>query len=141
MIPFAAYLRNLRHRHGLHQDELAKLVGHEQGYISALELGTKGPPPAQFFERLISALHLDQQQKEELDEIRRQSQRHFSLSPDAPAEIYRMCNDLWAQIDRMHPAQIRMIQEVIHMPAALSERYMPEPGRLRRRTRRMEAEM
>ena len=45
-------------RHGIRQTELAELIGYEQTYISALEVGKKGPSTPEFVERLISALML-----------------------------------------------------------------------------------
>ncbi|WP_310317448.1 helix-turn-helix domain-containing protein [Paraburkholderia terricola] len=49
--PFAVFLRGLRLRSALSQTDLAKKLGYEQAYVSALELGTK-PPSTEFLERL-----------------------------------------------------------------------------------------
>lgn len=135
MIPFASYLRALRQRHGLRQDEFAALLGYEQSYISALEIGTRGPPPEEFFRKLVLALSLDQLEEEELGEVRRQSQRRFTLPHEASAEIFIMFNDLWENLDRIHPAQVRMIQEILRMPAVMAERSKAEPARIRRKAK------
>lgn len=45
--PFATFLRTLRVRSGMRQHELAKQLGYEQAYVSALELGNK-PPSEEF---------------------------------------------------------------------------------------------
>ena len=58
MSPFSESLHSIRVRHGLRQVELAKLVGYEQSYISALEVGLKGPPTDEFVERLTAAIPL-----------------------------------------------------------------------------------
>ena len=45
-------------RHGMRQGDLAEAMGYEQTYISALEIGSKGPPTDEFIERAIKALQL-----------------------------------------------------------------------------------
>jgi predicted transcriptional regulator len=44
MSPFSHFLHELRLQHQIRQSELAELLGYEQSYISALEVGIKGPP-------------------------------------------------------------------------------------------------
>lgn len=58
MSPFAHLLHNLQMRHNIRQSELAERLGYEQSYISALEIGLKGPPGPDFVDRLIAALEL-----------------------------------------------------------------------------------
>lgn len=58
MSPFSHFLHELRLRHQIRQSELAELLGYEQSYISALEIGAKGPLTEEFVERLIVALSL-----------------------------------------------------------------------------------
>lgn len=50
MSPFSHFLHELRLRHQIRQAELAELLGYEQSYISALEIGAKGPPTEEFVE-------------------------------------------------------------------------------------------
>ena len=50
MSPFSHFLHELRLRHQIRQSELAELLGYEQSYISALEIGAKGPPTEEFVE-------------------------------------------------------------------------------------------
>lgn len=45
MSPFAMTLRELRATKRLCQAEAAELLGYEQTYISALDVGIKEPPP------------------------------------------------------------------------------------------------
>lgn len=66
MSPFSVYLSELRIRHGLRQTKLAALLGYEQGYISALELGTKGPSNEEFLARLVQVFKLTDQEQAEL---------------------------------------------------------------------------
>jgi transcriptional regulator with XRE-family HTH domain len=49
-------------RHGIRQAELAEALGYEQSYISALEVGLKGPPTEVFVERLIQVLQIPVEQ-------------------------------------------------------------------------------
>ena len=56
MSPFSHFLHELRLRLEIRQADLAKLVGYEQSYISALEVGLKGPPTQEFITRLIQAV-------------------------------------------------------------------------------------
>lgn len=58
MSPFSHFLHELRLQHQIRQSELAELLGYEQSYISALEVGIKGPPTEEFVEKLITALDL-----------------------------------------------------------------------------------
>jgi predicted transcriptional regulator len=44
MSPFASALHSIRMQHGICQTVLADMIGYEQTYISALEVGKKGPP-------------------------------------------------------------------------------------------------
>ena len=54
MSPFSQLLAETRRRHGLRQIDLAELLGYEQTYLSALEVGAKGPPTA-VMDRMLEA--------------------------------------------------------------------------------------
>lgn len=64
MNPFACLLHTIRMQRGIRQTELSDLIGYEQTYISALEIGKKGPPTPEFVERLITALDLKGEERE-----------------------------------------------------------------------------
>jgi transcriptional regulator with XRE-family HTH domain len=66
MSPFSHFLHDLRMRLEIRQAELAELVGYEQSYISALEVGLKGPPTQEFIARLIHALSLSPAEQQHL---------------------------------------------------------------------------
>lgn len=53
-------------RHGMRQGDLAEAMGYEQTYISALEIGSKGPPTDEFIERAIKALQLGDAEQADL---------------------------------------------------------------------------
>lgn len=56
MSPFTRQLSELRMRHGIRQNELAELIGYDQTYISALEVGLKEPPTPEFVDKLVTTL-------------------------------------------------------------------------------------
>ncbi len=66
MNPFACLLHTIRMQRGIRQTELSDLIGYEQTYISALEIGKKGPPTPEFVEKLIPALDLKGEEREHL---------------------------------------------------------------------------
>lgn len=139
MSPFSESLHSLRVRHGLRQVELAKLIGYEQSYISALEVGLKGPPTDEFLERVSVALALSEAEQDGLRAAALASQRKLAIEPDAPADIYWLLRDLRDEIEHLTPAQVRMIREVLALRGTLHETREPA-RRLKRRTD-MEAPM
>jgi transcriptional regulator with XRE-family HTH domain len=139
MSPFSQLLHDLRVRHGLRQAELAERIGYEQSYISALEVGLKGPPTEEFLDRVANAMSLGDEERHQLWVAAQASQRKLVIDPDAPPDIYWMLNDLRSEVDRLTPVQVRMIREVIAMRSAMSESREPE-HRLKRR-RKEEAPM
>ncbi len=139
MSPFSQLLHDLRVRQGLRQAELAERIGYEQSYISALEVGLKGPPTDEFLDRVANAMSLGDEERHQLWVAAQASQRKLVIDPDAPPDIYWMLNDLRSEVDRLTPVQVRMIREVIAMRSAMSESREPE-NRLKRR-RKEEAPM
>lgn len=139
MSPFSESLHSLRVRHGLRQVELAELIGYEQSYISALEVGLKGPPTDEFLERVSVALALSEAEQEGLRVAALASQRKLAIEPDAPADIYWLLRDLRNEIAHLTPAQVRMIREVIALRGTLHETR--EPVRRLKRRNTLEAPM
>ncbi|MGZ5043206.1 MAG: helix-turn-helix domain-containing protein [Methylobacter sp.] len=113
MSPFAQCLIMIRSRYGIRQSELAALVGYEQSYISALEVGLKGPPTLEFVERLNKALSLSADEKQTLHESLNASQRKFTIDLDAREDVYWMFKDLREYLSELSEAQIRVIREII----------------------------
>ncbi len=56
--PFSELLYQLRCHYDVWQTELAERLGYEQSYISALEIGLKGPPMEEFVQRMEAAVPL-----------------------------------------------------------------------------------
>jgi len=133
MSPISIVLHELRDAHGLRQSELADRIGYEQSYISALEIGVKGPPPLEFVTRLITKLHLDEGWQARLWESLEFSQRKIVLAIEAPESIYRLCNELRQQLNHLHPAQVELMRIALNLPRSLATDALPPQRRIRRR--------
>lgn len=140
MSPFSQFLHDLRLRNNLRQSELAEVLGYEQSYISALEVGLKGPPTDEFIERLIKVLSISQTEQDQLRNVARASQRKLVIDLDAPPDIYWLLKDLRDEVKRLSPVQIRVIRDVLTFKSALSENLHEPAFRLKRR-RKEEAQM
>ncbi len=139
--PFSIFFRDLRVRLGLRQHELAEQLGYEQAYISAVELGKKNPSE-ELLCKLSKELDLSEREQEALNQAVRESKRKYVLPNEVPTDTYRMCSELWAKIDRLHPAQIRAIRELIRIDEEITEQPQYQARQIRRRAReREEAEM
>lgn len=120
MSPFAIHLRYLRKQRGLRQCELARHLGYEPSYISALERSEKGPPRQDFIQRLIRGLELDEGEQAELAQALKASRRQFSLPARASEQEYALLHQLEPQLGRLHPLQLQLIQMVLQMPETFS---------------------
>lgn len=121
--------RNIR------QAELAVLVGHKQSYISALEVGLKGPPTPEFLTRLTEALALSPEEQQQLSLVVDASQRKLTLDPDMPQDIYWLLKDLRDQVDALTPVQIRMMRDVLRLKLEGEDSRREHVRRLKRRNR------
>ncbi len=140
MSPFSHFLHELRIRLEIRQAELAELVGYEQSYISALEVGLKGPPTPEFIERLIKALSLSISEQQQLHDAVGASQRKLIIDADTPQDIYWLLKDLREQVTSLSPVQIRMMRDLLRMKGAIAEE-LPDPVRRLKRRRKEEATM
>lgn len=127
-------------RHGIRQNELAELIGYDQTYISALEVGLKGPPTPEFVDKLVTALPLTPAEADEIRVAAKASDRKLVLDPDAHPDVYWMLDALRRRLDRLHPAQARMIRELLNLPDVVLRKEVEPMQRLRRR-KNMEAQM
>lgn len=140
MSPFAIALYNYRIRAGLRQDELARLLCCDQRYVSSLETGSKGPPTAAFVDRLSESLGLSGEEHQELLEALLASERKLVIDSDTPQEVFWMLAALRERLPSLHPAQVRMIREIVELPDQLAKRESEPIARLKRR-RKTEARM
>lgn len=108
-------------------------MGYEQTYISALEVGAKGPPTPEFVEKVVTVLELSRNEEEQLRAAADASQRKMILEVDSPPEAYLLMKDLRDRIHALHPVQIKMIRELLKLPEALQATIVLPQRRRRRR--------
>ncbi|MDD4929788.1 MAG: helix-turn-helix transcriptional regulator [Gallionella sp.] len=137
MSPFSQQLKSHRIRCGLRQKDLAELVGYEQSYVSALELGLKGPPTDEFVTKLIGVLQLSLDEQQTLSEAVAASQRKISIPTEASAEVYWLCHKLQQQLDRLHPVQVELIETALNLPLNFNLPNHSAPPRIKRRSQHM----
>lgn len=138
MSPFGQVLHELRQKSGLRQVELAERMGYEQSYLSALELGVKGPSPTEFIQRLVSTLELDQETEEKVFRAAANSNRKFTIPVDVPLALYETCNEFHRNLGQLHPVQVEMIQQVLRMPERLKTGAGAGTPRIKRRVHKKE---
>lgn len=134
MSPFAKLLREHRLQRGLRQKDLAELIGFEQCYVSALELGFKGPPHQDFVSKCIEVFELNDEEQAELGEAVAASQRKIAVPSEAPTDIYWLCHRLRQQIDHLHPLQVELINTALSLPVKFDLKQSGQATRLRRRS-------
>lgn len=139
--PFSIFFRDFRYRQGMSQQEMADRLGYEQAYLSAIELGKKSPS-AGFIKKLVDEMGLGDRDQRELDVVVRESKRKYVLPNEIPTETYLLCSELWGKIDRLHPAQIRAIRDLIRIDEEMAEQPCYPARRIQRRAKeREEAKM
>lgn len=133
MNPFASLLHSVRTERGVRQAELAELIGYEQTYISALEVGKKGPPTREFVRRVSDALDLPEDERNRLSDAADASQRKLVVDGDLPQEAFWMLRELRVRISSLAPSQIQLIRQVLALPESLERERTELPRRIRRR--------
>lgn len=111
------------------------MMGYEQSYLSALEVGSKGPPTAEFVERLASVLSLNTEQIQALDLAVEMSQRKLTIPCDAPEDVYLLLHALSQSLPTLHPAHINLLRQVLDLPFALKQQPQFLSQRLARRSK------
>lgn len=124
MSPFSILFRHVREKSGLRQKDLADLLGYEQSYLSAIEIGTKGPPTPEFVQRLVTVLVLKEEDARQMWEAMDASQRKIQIPSDAPEDVFLLGHELRKQIDHLHPSQVEAIRAVLRISAVAKA---PEP--------------
>jgi transcriptional regulator with XRE-family HTH domain len=131
--PFSVFIKNLRLRNSQRQIEMAQILGYEQAYLSAVELGIK--PPSQELLDKLSARYLSERDHEVMLRAVQESKRRYVLPVEVPTETYQLCSELWGKIDRLYPAQIQAIREVLKLDVQMADMPRIEAGRIKRRTK------
>lgn len=113
MNPFATTLRRIRIAHELRQADLASRIGCEKSYVSALEIGLKGPPRQEFVRRLFEALPLTRAEIGELTTATTVSQRKLVLELDASAELYWLFAEFRDEMPHLTVPQVQAIRSIL----------------------------
>jgi transcriptional regulator with XRE-family HTH domain len=121
MSPFSQFLKALRVKRRLRQHELARVLGYEQSYVSALERSDKGPPRREFIERLTTGLALDDEEKAGLTRSIEGSRRQLVLPVKASDQEYALMRLLEPQLGRLSPLQIQLIEAALCIPETASD--------------------
>ncbi|WP_322881103.1 helix-turn-helix domain-containing protein [Pandoraea sputorum] len=90
MTDFGKFTRNRRKTLKLTQTELARRLGVDDAYISAIERGVRTPGDVVFIEQLGRALALDASGQSELEAVAESSKRLLRLSDPLPLYKYRV---------------------------------------------------
>jgi transcriptional regulator with XRE-family HTH domain len=133
--PIAIYIRNLRVQTGLTQLDMAGLMGYEQAYVSAIELGIKSPSD-EFIAKLIIALKLGTKDQEEIGLALKDSKRRYTLPPEVSTKTYLFCSAFWERIEHLHPALLDAMYEMLKAGDKVAERPIYRPTRVRRQSKR-----
>jgi transcriptional regulator with XRE-family HTH domain len=140
MSPFASTLHKIRMQHGICQAELADLIGYEQTYISALEVGKKGPPTQEFVEKLISALNISGLERERLLEAAEASCRKLVIDNDMPQDVYWLLRDLKKHLHDLSAVQIQLLRQILAIKESINKEPHIKTHRIKRR-KKAEANM
>lgn len=144
MSPFSILFRRVREKSGLRQKDLAELLGYEQSYLSAVEIGTKGPPTPEFVQKLILVLALNEYEARQLLEAMDASQRKIQIPSDAPEGVFLLGYELRKQIDHLHPSQVEAMLAILRLSTAMKEAKpagIQNTGRRKAAFREQEAQM
>lgn len=118
MTPFGLFLQDIRRDRRLAQKQLAGLLEVDQSYLSGLESGRKGVPPASMVGRLTEALKLNEEEVRSLNEAVVQSRRKVEIPLRADPAEYTMIHRVADKLGYLCPAQIRAIEEIISIREA-----------------------
>ncbi len=140
MNPFACLLHTIRMQRGIRQTELSDLIGYEQTYISAHEIGKKSPPTPEFVEKLITALDLKGEEREHLLKAVEASNRKLVIDSDMPQDVFWMLQELRDRVSDLTLAEIQLIRQVLKLKELYGNSCV-EPGYRLHRRKKMEAQM
>jgi len=119
MSPFSKLFRHVRDKSGLRQKDRAERLGYEQSYVSAIEIGSKGPPTLEFVQQLLTVLALNEAEARQMWEAMEASQRKIQIPSDAPENVFLLGNELRKQIDHLHPSQVEAMLAILRLSAVM----------------------
>jgi len=113
--PFAELMRKLRLKRGLRQSDLAGLLGCGKHIVVAIENGGGRGVRVDLAARMSEALSLTSEERLELEEAVRRSQRVYSIPDGAAVPAYEMVRELFDRIDRLTALEIDAIRLVLKL--------------------------
>ncbi len=108
-------------------------MGYEQSYVSALEVGLKGPPTQEFIDRLINVLPLSPTEQQEVLAAAEASQRKLILDADTPQDVYWLLKEFREAVQQLRPVHVRMIRDVLSLSGVEKDGFTDPTRRLKRR--------
>jgi len=111
--PLGLVLNDLRRNRRMHQKQLASLLNLDQSYLSGLESGRKGSPPATLVQKVKTALSLNEEEAASLQRAADRSRRKIEIPMNAEPDEYDLVHTLVEHIGQLKPAQVRAIQEIL----------------------------
>jgi len=121
--------------HGICQTVLADMLGYEQTYISALEVGKKGPPTQEFVDKLITALNLSGEERDRIFEAYEASCRKLVIDNDMPQDVYWLLRDLKKHLHGLAKTQIKLIRQILVLNEDKENVPLQTVGRIKRRSK------
>lgn len=116
MSPFSICIAEFRRIRCIRQKELAQRMGYEQSYISALEIGSKGPPTKEFIKKLADVLCLNEEEAARFMNAAAISERKILIPADADARVFELFHEMRERIHHLLPCQMKLMLEVLRMP-------------------------
>ncbi len=95
------------------QEQLAGLLELDQSYLSGLETGRKGAPPASMILRMKEALSLNEAESAALQQAVDLSRRKIEIPMCADPAEYALMHSLVRRLGHLRPAQVRAMQEIL----------------------------
>jgi hypothetical protein len=91
------------------------MLGIDQSYLSGLESGRKGTPPASIVVRLKDALKLNERDAIKLQLVAEQSRRKFEIPIAAAPSEYVLMHAMAGKLGHLRPGQIRAMLEILSL--------------------------
>ena len=131
--PFAELIRALRVKRGLRQADLASLLGCNRRSISVIENGESLGARLDLVGRLGKALTLSPEERLQLDDAARRSQRTYTIPEEASTRAYDLVSELFERLDRLTADEIKLIRLALSMHTDRQPAERDAPARVRRR--------
>lgn len=94
MTALGHFIRNRRKALGLTQTQLARRIGVDDGYISAIERGMRTPDGCAFLDELAKGLDLDMAARSQLASTAKGSKRYIRLPDQMPLRKHEVISAL-----------------------------------------------